>query len=209
LTSLSVEGIAPAGEFVLRGLSLVDTRTTTSRQLTLSTEGHYRLVHSGDVKIYENLDVLPRAFVVHRAEVSTGDEQTIARLRDPAFDPAQAAILAGGQPLDGAGTEAAQITRYTPEEVVVEASTDAPGYLLLTDTFYPGWRASVDGQPAEIVRADEMFRAVRLEPGRHRVEFRYQPDSAIWGAWISAAALLLWLAALIWSGRTTWAKSKK
>jgi hypothetical protein len=206
LTALSVEGIAPAGEFVLRGLSLVDTRTTTSRQLTLSTDGHYRLVHSGDVKIYENLDVLPRAFVVHQAEVSAGDEQTIARMRDPAFDPAQAVILAGGQPLAGAGTSPAEITRYTPEEVVVEASTDAPGYLLLTDTFYPGWRASVDGQPAEIVRADEMFRAVRLGPGRHQVIFRYQPDSVTWGAWISAAALLLWLAALIWSWRTKWTK---
>jgi hypothetical protein len=206
LTALSVEGIAPAGEFVLRGFSLVDTRTTTSRQLTLSTDGHYRLVHSGDVKIYENLDALPRAFVVHQAEVSAGDEQTIARMRDPAFDPAQAVILAGGQPLAGAGTSPAEITRYTPEEVVVEASTDAPGYLLLTDTFYPGWRASVDGQPAEIVRADVMFRAVRLGPGRHQVVFRYQPDSVTWGAWISAAALLLWLAALIWSWRTKWTK---
>jgi hypothetical protein len=184
----------------------VDTRTTTSRQLTLSTDGHYRLVHSGDVKIYENLDALPRAFVVHQAEVSAGDEQTIARMRDPAFDPAQAVILAGGQPLAGAGTSPAEITRYTPEEVVVEASTDAPGYLLLTDTFYPGWRASVDGQPAEIVRADVMFRAVRLGPGRHQVVFRYQPDSVTWGAWISAAALLLWLAALIWSWRTKWTK---
>jgi hypothetical protein len=212
LTALSVESIAPAGEFVLRGLSLVDTRTTTSRQLTLSTDGHYRLVHSGDVKIYENLGALPRAFVVHRAEVSVGDEQTITRLRDPAFDPAQAAVLAGGQPLAGAGsspsatTTPAQITRYTPEEVVVEASTDAPGYLLLTDTFYPGWRASVDGQPAEILRADEMFRAVRLEPGRHQVEFRYQPDSVTWGAWISAAALLLWLVGMIWNWRTKWTK---
>jgi hypothetical protein len=207
LTALSVEGIAPAGEFVLRGLSLVDTRTTTSRQLTLSTDGHYRLVHSGDVKIYENLDVLPRAFVVHQAEVSAGDEQTIARMRDPAFDPSQTAVLASGQPLagevvaDGAGSSPAQITRYTPEEVVVEATTDAPGYLLLTDAFYPGWRASVDGQPVEILRADEMFRAVRLEPGRHQVEFRYQPDSVTWGAWISAAALALWLAGMIWNWR--------
>jgi hypothetical protein len=212
LTALSVESIAPAGEFILHGLSLVDTRTTTSRQLTLSTDGHYRLVHSGDVKIYENLDVLPRAFVVHQAEVSADDEQTIARLRDPAFDPAQTAVLAGGQPLAGSGTSPsatttpAQITRYTPEEVVVEAGGDAPGYLLLTDTFYPGWRVSVDGQPAEILRADEMFRAVRLEPGRHQVEFRYRPDSVIWGAWVSAAALVLWLVGMIWSWRAKWIK---
>ena len=68
LVSLRVESLLPEGEFVLRGVSLVDDRTGTSQQLLLSTEGDYRLVHSGDVKIYQNLDVLPRAFVVGRAE---------------------------------------------------------------------------------------------------------------------------------------------
>jgi hypothetical protein len=205
LTAISVSGVAPAGEFVLRGLSLVDTRTTTSRQVTLSTEGHYRLVHSGDVKIYENLDVLPRAFVVHHAEVIADDGQAIARLRDPAFDPAQTAILAGGEPLVSEGEiEAARpdqtgIVSYTPEEVILDVTTDAGGYLLLTDTFYPGWHATVDGKPVQILRSDVLFRAVRLEPGTHRVEFSYRPASLRWGAWISAITLLLGLGALIWS----------
>ncbi len=213
LTAISVVGVAPAGEFVLRGLSLVDTRTTTSRQVTLSTEGRYRLVHSGDVKIYENLDVLPRAFVVHRAEVIPDDDRAIARLRDPAFDPAQTVVLAdedsqrieqieqnersfslpGLLPQRGPTEEmaSADIVRYAPEEVVVDATTDAPGYLLLTDAFYPGWQVTVDGQPAEILRADVLFRAVWLEPGTHRVEFRYRPASVRWGGWVSGATLLL------------------
>ena len=197
LTTLSVTGIAPAGEFVLRGLSLVDTRTTTTRQLTLSGDGHYRLVHSGDVKIYENLDVLPRAFVVHRAEVIPDDEQAIARMRDPAFDPAGAAILADGQPLTGAGVATTQVVAYAPEQVVVDVTTDAPGYLMLTDTFYPGWEAAVDGRPTPILRADVLFRAVRLEPGTHRVEFRYRPASLRWGTWISVVAALLWVGGMI------------
>jgi hypothetical protein len=205
LTAISVSGVAPAGEFVLRGLSLVDTRTTTSRQVTLSTEGHYRLVHSGDVKIYENLDALPRAFVVHQAEVVADDDQAITRLRDPAFDPAQTVILADGEPLANEGkVEAArpdptEIVRYTPEAAIVDVTTDVPGYLLLTDTFYPGWQATVDGEPAQILRADVLFRAVQLEPGTHRVEFRYQPASVRWGAWISAVTLLLGLGGFIWS----------
>ena len=199
LTSISIEGIAPVGEFVLRGLSLVDTRTDTTRQVTLSTDGHYRLVHSGDVKIYENLDVLPRAFVVHHAEVIPEADQGIARLRDPAFDPAQKIILGSGEPLDEDGVATTEIVRYAPEEVFVDVATDAPGYLLLTDTFYPGWVATVDGQPAEILRADVTFRAVRLEPGTHRVEFHYRPASLRWGVWVSAGALLLWLAGLLWA----------
>ena len=198
LTRISVEGIVPSGEFVLRGLSLVDTRTNTTRQVTLSTDGHYRLVHSGDVKIYENLDVLPRAFVVHSAEVVHTDDEAIARMRDPAFDPAQTVILVGGEPLAGDGSAAAEIVRYAPEEIDVDVTTDAPGYLLLTDAFYPGWQTTVDGQPAELLRADVNFRAVRLDPGIHRVEFRYRPASVSWGIWISAGALLLWTAGLIW-----------
>jgi hypothetical protein len=199
LTSISVEGIAPAGEFVLRGLSLVDTRTTTTRQVTLSTDGNYRLVHSGDVKIYENLDVLPRGFVVHQVEVIPDDDQAVARMRNPAFDPAQTVVLTGGEPLAGEGDATVEMVSYAPEEIVVDVTTDAPGYLVLTDTFYPGWRATVDGEPAEISRADVAFRALRLEPGAHRVEFCYRPTSVRWGIWISGAAFLLWLAALVWA----------
>jgi uncharacterized membrane protein YfhO len=72
---------------------------------------------------------------------------------------------------------------------------------LLTDTFYPGWQATVDGQPAEIQRADLMFRAVRLEPGTHQVVYRYQPASVHWGMWISVVALVLCLGALVWALR--------
>ncbi len=199
LTSISVEGIAPVGTFILRGLSLVDTRTNTTRQVTLSTDGNYRLVHSGDVKIYENLDALPRAFVVHQAEVIPDDDQAVARMRDPAFDPIRTVILADGEPLAGSGDAMVEMVSYAPEEVIVDVTTDAPGYLVLTDTFYPGWRASVDGEPAEISRADVAFRAVRLEPGAHRVEFRYRPASVRWGAWISGVALFIWLGVLVWA----------
>jgi len=199
LTRISVDGTTPSGEFVLRGLSLVDTRTTTTRQVTLSTDGNYRLVHSGDVKIYQNLDALPRAFVVHQAEVIPDDDQAVARLRDPAFDPAQTIVVDGGEPLVAEGTGWAEIIRYAPEEVVVDVTTDVTAYLLLTDTFYPGWRVTVDGRPADILRADLAFRAVPLEPGAHRVEFLYRPASVRWGAWVSGAALLLWLVGLVWA----------
>jgi hypothetical protein len=187
----------PVGEFVLRGLSLVDTRTTTSRQVTLSTEGQYRLVHSGDVKIYENLDVLPRAFITHQAEVISDPDQAIARLRDPGFDPSQIVVLTGGQPLKGEGNGTAEVVRYTPEEIIIEARTDSPGYLILADSFYPGWKATVDGQPVEILRADIMFRAVRLEPGEHQIVFRYEPAAVWWGARVSGGALLLWIMCFI------------
>lgn len=192
LTEVTIESDLPdGGAFVLRGLSLVDTRTRTSQQLTLSTEGHYRLVHSGDVKIYENLTALPRAWVVNRAEIVPDAEQVIARLRDPAFDPAGTVLLAEGAVLDGLGGGHAHITRYEAETVTIDVATDAPGYLVLTDTYYPGWQAAVDGRPAPILRADLVFRAVPLEAGRHTVEFHYRPASFRTGLWVSLAAALL------------------
>ncbi len=76
-----------------------------------------------------------------------------------------------------------------------------PGYLVLTDTHYPGWRATVDGQPAEILEANHAFRAVQLDRGEHTVLFEYQPLSFRLGAWITLVALVVLAAIPIISGR--------
>lgn len=65
---------------------------------------------------------------------------------------------------------------------------EGPGYLLLTDAYYPGWTATVDGQPVLIMRADVMFRAVALPVGAHQAAFTYAPRSVTVGLWISGAA---------------------
>jgi hypothetical protein len=199
ITRVAFESLLPHGTFVLRGLSLVDTRTRTSQQLTLSTEGDYRLVHSGDVKIYENRAVLPRAWVVHRAEIVTDAGTAIARLRDVAFDPTETVLLGAGTALDGTGRGQARITRYEPEAVTIEVTTDAPGYLVLTDTDYPGWEATVDGEATPIERANLVFRAVPVDPGHHTVEFHFRPASFRLGLWVSLATAWVGLIALVGS----------
>ncbi|MEA3339483.1 MAG: YfhO family protein [Chloroflexota bacterium] len=78
-----------------------------------------------------------------------------------------------------------------PNRVTIRAALDAPGYLVLADTYYPGWRAMVDGDPADILRANYSFRAVWLEAGEHVVEMTYRPTSALAGGAISLAALVL------------------
>ena len=70
-------------------------------------------------------------------------------------------------------------------------NTPRDGYLVLTDAYYPGWVATVDGQPANIERADILFRAVKIPAGQHRVEFRYQPQSFIIGAAISIGTMVI------------------
>ncbi len=182
-TVIRVQATLPQGHLVVRGLSLIDERTGAFQALVLSDRGRFRLVHSGDVKVYENMDVLPRAFVVHRARA--------AETFPPDFDPTAEIIVEGGADLDAhpLGPEWVRITAYEPERVEVEAELTAPGYLVLTDAHYPGWRAWVDGEEVPIATANRLFRAVYLEAGRHRVEFRFRPRSLWLGAMMSLAGL--------------------
>jgi hypothetical protein len=176
------------GPLTLRGLSLIDERVNAFQSLAL---GPYRLVHSGDVKIYENLRALPRAFMAPRAEVVRDEAAARARLADPNFDVAGSVILAEGETKAGSSGAAVSVTAYAPESVRLTAQ--GAGYLVLTDAWYPGWTATLDGAPAPILRADLMFRAVFVPEGLHTVELRFEPASVRAGLWVSGLA---WLALL-------------
>jgi uncharacterized membrane protein YfhO len=84
-----------------------------------------------------------------------------------------------------------EIKEYLANEVLLTTKTDVPQLLFLSDTFYPGWQALIDGQPTKIYRADYTFRAVAVPAGEHQVLFRYQPASLAWGVKISLISLLL------------------
>jgi hypothetical protein len=171
--TVSVRATLPEGELVVRGVSLIDERTESFQSLILSDRGHFRLAHSGDVKIYENLDVLPRAFLVHQAIVAANGDEALTLMQEGSFAPAAQVVLE--QSLQLSNDEAdptsstVHVTHYAPEQVEVAVEADAPGYLVLTDAWYPGWEASIDGEPAVIQRADLLFRAVAVNAGSHRV----------------------------------------
>jgi hypothetical protein len=199
---IAVKVVTEQAELRLRGMTLLDQRTGTHRALVVSTDGNYRLVHSGDVKIYENLDVLPRAFVVHDARFLETDAEVLVALRDEAFDPAREVLLSGQRgPSQSYGQDCedeVRLVSYHPEQVGVEVEMNCPGYLVLTDAFYPGWLALVDGGPKEILRADLYFRAVAVPEGQHLVEFRYEPAS------LKAGLALSLFAALSVAGGAAW-----
>ncbi len=192
---IEVRSLLPDEQVQLRGMSLIDERTGTSR--TVSVDPAYRLVHSGDVKIYENLAVLPRAFITQRVLEVSDEEKALAALRDPGFDPAAAVVLYGdvaGESSLGAGEASVDLVSYEAEEVHLRARLRGNGYLVLTDTFYPGWTAEVDGQAAEIRVADLYFRAVALGPGEHDVTFAYRPTGTFVGLGLSLSGWLIWAA---------------
>ena len=90
--------------------------------------------------------------------------------------------------------------RCRPERVELTARLETPGWLVLTDTDYPGWQATVDGRPVEIIPANLMFRAVALPAGEHTVLFEFKPRSLQLGAVITGLALLVLAAGLAFTG---------
>jgi len=199
---IQVRWVAKTGQLRLRGLTLIDQRTGTHWALVVSTDGRYRLVHSGDVKIYENLDVLPRAFVVHESRFFPHEEQLLQAMQDHSFDPGEEVLLLGEasrtESLGEHSGDEVRLVSYEPERVTIEAHLGDPGYLVLTDAYYPGWRAVVDGQAAEILRADYYFRALLLPEGEHRMEFVYDPPSFRLGVALSGVGLICLIGCLAW-----------
>lgn len=206
VTAVRVSGSAA---FTLRGLALIDRDSGAFESFVMAARGRFRLAFSGDVKIYENVEALPRAWCTALARAATNDDEAIALMQAPAFDPAREVVLVGAE---GAGRldagsvsdqpvslSACRLVTYESERVVVDADLPQAGYLVLADAYYPGWTARVDGEPVTIERADVMFRAVPVPAGTHRVEFRYEPASVTIGAAISIGAwgllAAVWLAA--------------
>lgn len=151
-----------------------------------------------------------RIRVVRAARRVPTEAAALARLRDLKFDPDREILLmdapktirptveeAGAAPPD-VSPGRATITRETSRELVVDAVASEDGFLLLADTFYPGWQAQVDGVPTPIYRANISVRGIALPKGQHTVRFWYEARPFFRGLWISLvalAALLLWFAA--------------
>jgi hypothetical protein len=189
--AIGIHSSLPGNQVVLRGLTLIDNASGNSRSIPVDPT--YSLVHSGDIKIYQNHSVLPRAFIVNHATVVTDEAASLRAMQDPTFDSSRSVILSSGYELDaGQGESDVAIRSYGPQRIELDASLSTPGYLVLTDTFYPGWTAEVDGKPTTIQKADLYFRAVALEPGEHRITFRYQPKPTQVALTIGGLAWLLW-----------------
>jgi hypothetical protein len=146
---------------------------------------------SGPVAV-PNEDALPRAYVTATHRVAT-ESEAFAHLRDGSFDFHTGALVEhdpGFASAPPTSVVPAQIVEYEPERVVVDAESDAAALLVLSDSAGPGWRATRDGAPAEILLANGLYRAVVLSGGRQRVVFEYGPRSLQSGGLISLASLL-------------------
>lgn len=143
------------------------------------------------IRLFRVPDPLPRAYVVGGSRAADGRFALERVLVDPAFDPEREVVLADGAPTaPPAGfTGRARILELRPDRMRVEVTTSHDGWLVLVDAYDPGWRATLDGRPVPVLRANYAFRAVRAPAGTHVIEQVYRPHSVWAGLALSASAL--------------------
>jgi hypothetical protein len=169
-------------------VTLDDGRLTDQEDGLLATKGRERA--------FLNRSAVPRAVFVSEAEV-VSDEAALRQMAYGEWHPQERVLLASDSASSGLandrldGPASARITESQNGRVVCEVTAPKPGFLVLTDTYYPGWEASVDGQPADLLRANYLFRAVGLVSGAHRVEFAFRPASLSAGAAVTVISVLV------------------
>jgi hypothetical protein len=149
---------------------------------------------SSGIKVYSDPAPFPRAWAVHDAISIQRDDQINTEMDDPHFDPRRQTFVEGVAPrlvsCPDPETEAVALTQHLAESVTIEANLHCRGMVISSDTYYPGWVATVDQQPARIYEAYGFLRGVVVDAGRHRIELRYRPQSVYWGAALSLIGLL-------------------
>jgi hypothetical protein len=162
--------------------------------------------------ILENRGVLPKAWLVPAVALINSTQETLGALQHPAFDPRAIAIVETAPPIQmlNPGVQAqgspgeVQVTRYEGERVDLDAGVAMNSMLVMGEKYYKGWRATVDGKVTEIYPVDHVLRGIYLTPGKHKVEFVFDPTPFKVGKYltlVSFAFFLLMLAREIWLRR--------
>ncbi len=168
--------------------------------LEVPLEPRWREVYrEGSLRVLENTQALPRAWIVYAYEVLEKREHIYDRLRAADFDPLARVLLEERIPesapvaadADAAverGREA-QVRSFGNGRITVRVAAERSGLVVLSDAYYPGWQAWVDSTPAPIYRANAIFRAVPVPAGEHTVTLAYRPASLLLGGLITATTL--------------------
>lgn len=174
------------------------------RRLTADYE---EVARTDYVVVYEHQNDLPHAWIVHEVR-SVTREETLPLLRNEEVDPYEVALVEGNEaevarPANP-NNDRVEVTRYDPEEVIIETSTDAAGFLVVSDIYEEGWRAWVNGEEVDIPPTHHALRGVPIPAGDATIEFRYDPLSLRVGVPLSAGTALCMLGIATTRGWQWW-----
>ncbi|OQY26496.1 MAG: hypothetical protein B6244_13385 [Candidatus Cloacimonetes bacterium 4572_55] len=131
-----------------------------------------------DAFVMENTDLAPRAYIVGKYKVIPDRKEAIAEMTSGEFDPREYVILEknpGVAQVDSL-TALATVTKFELHEIDIEYESSDPGLLALSEVYYPEWNAYVDDKPVEVLKADNIIRAIPIPAGKHTVQFRFESD---------------------------------
>lgn len=169
--------------------------------LPLPRDWSRRLQWHRDMNIYVNPDALPRAFLVPAWVVDPDTRQELIAVFAGGFKPKELAVVDRQPqfptPSGPPAPPAVVWQRYEPERMQLAVQCPTNQLLVISDAWYPGWKAEVDGRPTPVLRADVMIRAIPLGPGPHQVVLRYQPATLQYGLYAASVASLVLLGLLL------------
>ncbi len=205
--------VSPVGEKLLNLLS-IDT-VLSLRQLTSTNLVQQTVFTQGldSIYIYKNLKSLPRAYLVNSTSVVKTVEEAAHKLNDARFIPGESILTEENLqvPIEKS-TGSVEIVNESDKNMEIKTfSTQEKSILNVTDTYFPGWQATIDGITTKIYPANISQRAVVVPQGTHSIIFNYQPKSLMIGAAISGTSitLSLFFVLLIWIRNFTWISRKK
>lgn len=156
--------------------------------------------------IWQNPTAMPRVWLSYTA-THTAVDTALNKVIAPAFDPRSTLYLSGSLTnAEPGGSGTASIDTYGNDRVSIHVTTDHAAYLVLADTAYPGWQASVDNKSTPLVTADGIFRAIAVPAGSHEVVFHFDPPIVKLG-WAVAIASMVLLVVAGGAGTYAWFRS--
>jgi len=193
------EQIIPGNYDIIQQELYLDDQPTGNFIPVVEVLENFSLILDEHVKIYENNNAFPRVFLVNKYRVTDSFENAQKIIQNPDFDLRNEVVLEknlathqtdllNSSILDDS---ISQIIRYSPNEIVIKTQSDHASLLVLTDSYYPGWFAYIDGEETEIFRTNGIVRSVFVPPGNHSITFSFMPQFFLFGLMISIITIVI------------------
>ncbi len=179
-------GVHPGSESLI---SLGSEEPSRLLECLTSTRVRWQKEEQSRVEPVSISDSLPRAYITGR--IASCSRHSALDTVLAIGNPWKYTVIEGGAPVESSheSITPAEIIEYSPHRVIMRTNINKPGWLVLTDTFFPGWSAFVNGQVTPIIPANYAFRSVSIPAGESRITFNYEPSSYLVGLFVSCLAL--------------------
>lgn len=168
-----------------------------STQQPLSLPGYSEVFSQQNQYVYQNEDVLPKAFFVDSIIPVASPTEAMEQLKKNSFHPSQQAIVETEDTITAStdSTAEVKVTSYDAKNIQIETSSGDDGFLVLSEIYYPdGWHVTIDDEPAKIYKTNFILRGLQVPAGNHTISMTFEPISSIWGqrlAWVGHIILLI------------------